>query len=91
MQVVASAETNIGKIKNIIDENQLNRAQSKSEVILAEKEIDDEFEGPNFMDTMWNQVIIDYNKDAEELKVSFMDINLQNGGNQNVIIRDPII
>ena len=33
----------------------------------------------NFMDNYFNQVIVDYNKESEELKVSFMDTNLMNG------------
>jgi len=33
------------------------------------------------MDNYFSQVIIDYNKENEELKVSFMDTNLM-GGNQ---------
>jgi hypothetical protein len=32
------------------------------------------------MENQFNQVIVDYNKESEELKVSFMDINLQNVG-----------
>lgn len=37
-------------------------------------------------------MIIDYNKENEELKVSFMDINLHNmGGNQNIVVKDPVI
>jgi len=92
VQVVASAETNIGKIRNIIDDNQMNKAQNKTEVILAEKEITEDDSDTNFMDNYFNQVIIDYNKENEELKVSFMDINLHNmGGNQNIVVKDPII
>ena len=36
VQVVASAETNIGKIRNIIDDEEINRAKNKTEVVLAE-------------------------------------------------------
>ena len=72
--------------------NQLNKAQNKTEVILAEKEISEDDLDINFMDNYFNQVIIDYNKENEELKVSFMDINLHNmGGNQNIVVKDPII
>ena len=42
------------------------------------------------MDNYFNQVIIDYNKESEELKVSFMDTNMM-GANQNIVVRDPII
>ena len=42
------------------------------------------------MDNYFNQVIIDYNKESEELKVSFMDTNMM-GPNQNIVVRDPII
>jgi hypothetical protein len=60
----------------------MNKAQNKTEVILAEKEISDDDTDINFMDNYFNQVIIDYNKENEELRVSFMDINLHNmGGN----------
>ena len=70
----------------------MNKAQNKTEVILAEKEIAEDDSDINFMDNYFNQVIIDYNKENEELKVSFMDINLHNmGGNQNIVVKDPII
>jgi hypothetical protein len=70
----------------------LNKAQNKTEVILAEKEITEDDSDINFMDNYFNQVIIDYNKENEELKVSFMDINLHNmGGNQNIVVKEPII
>lgn len=70
----------------------MNKAQNKTEVILAEKEITEEDSEMNFMDNYFNQVIIDYNKENEELKVSFMDINLHNmGGNQNIVVKDPVI
>jgi hypothetical protein len=87
-----SAETNIGKIRNIIDDNEFNNAQNKKEVILAEKEIlaDDDTD-INFMDNYFNQVIIDYNKENEELKVSFMDNSNMVGANKNIIVKDPII
>ena len=58
----------------------MNKAQNKTEVILAEKEIFDEDSDINFMDNYFNQVIIDYNKESEELKVSFMDVNIHNTG-----------
>lgn len=91
VQVVASAETNIGKIRNIIDDNEFNNAQNKREVILAQKEIaTDDDSDINFMDNYFKQVIIDYNKENEELKVSFMDANMM-GANQNIVVRDPII
>ena len=50
MQVVASAETNIGKFRNIIDGNE--QVLNKTEVILAEKEIssDDIYDNAGFMD-----------------------------------------
>lgn len=48
VRVVASAETNIGKIRNIIDDNELKKAQNKTEVVLAEQEINSE--DINFMD-----------------------------------------
>lgn len=80
VQVVASTETNIGKIRNIIDDNEFGNAQNKTEVILAQKEILPEDDSDiNFMDNYFNQVIVDYNKENEELKVSFMDTNLMNG------------
>ena len=60
-------------------------------MLLAEREIYDEDSDINFMDNYFNQVIIDYNKESEELKVSFMDINLHNMGNQNIVVKDPII
>lgn len=69
VQVVASAETNIGKIRNIIDENKLNQAHNKTEVVLAEQEVSQD--DVNFMDTQFHQVVVDYNKDQEELRVSF--------------------
>ena len=69
VQVVASAETNIGKIRNIVDEGHLKNAQNKTEVVLAEEEItNDEI---SFMDSQFHQVILEYNKDSEELKISF--------------------
>ena len=44
------------------------------------------------MDNNFNQVLIDYNKDNQELKVSFMEINLQSkAGNQNIVVKDPVI
>jgi hypothetical protein len=47
---------------------------------LAQKEIlPDDDSDINFMDNYFNQVIIDYNKENEELKVSFMDTNLMGG------------
>lgn len=76
VQVVASAETNIGKIRNIIDDDQMNKAINKTEVVLAEKEITSDQMDGGFMENQFNQVIVDYNKESEELKVSFMDINL---------------
>ena len=54
MQVVASAETNIGKIRNIIDDNELRKAQNKTEVILAEQEVLPEEHEINFMDNNFN-------------------------------------
>ena len=48
VQVVASAETNIGKIGNIIDDGEMIKAQKKTEVILAEHEIPPD--DINFMD-----------------------------------------
>jgi hypothetical protein len=53
----------------------VNKAQSKNEVILAEKELLPDENDINFMDNAFNQVLIDYNKDNQELKVSFMEIN----------------
>ena len=91
VQVVASAETNIGKIRNIIDDNQMNKAINKTEVVLAEKEITSDDMDGGFMENQFNQVIVDYNQESEELKVSFMDINLQNVGSQNIVVKEPII
>jgi len=59
---------------------------------LAEKEIIPEEHEINFMDNNFNQVLIDYNKDNQELKVSFMEINLQSKtGNQSIVVKDPVI
>ena len=51
VQVVASAETNIGKIRNIIDDNQMNKAINKTEVVLAEKEITSDDMDGGFMES----------------------------------------
>ena len=53
-------------------------------------DVNDDDTDVNFMDNYFNQVIIDYNKESEELKVSFMDTNLM-GGNQQIKVNDPII
>tara|TARA_B110000285_G_C14757151_1_gene437921 strand:- start:90 stop:509 length:420 start_codon:yes stop_codon:yes gene_type:complete len=52
VQVVASAETNIGKIRNIIDDEEINRAKNKTEVILAEQSLS--IDDVNFMDNQFN-------------------------------------
>jgi hypothetical protein len=78
VQVVASIETNIGKIRNIIADNDAEKAV-KNEVVLAEKELSEEDDGINFMDSQFNQVQVEYVKETEELKVSFIEINIQGG------------
>lgn len=89
VQVIASAETNIGKIRNIIDNNDVNQIKNKTEVILAEKEIntDDIYDQAGFMDNQFNQVYIEYNRSNEELKVSFVEVSQQ----QQIIVKDPIL
>lgn len=89
MQVVASAETNIGKIRNIIDDQEIHRAKNKTEVILAEQEIPPD--DINFMENHFNQCIIDYNKENDELKVSFMDTSAHLGNKNSIMVKDPVI
>lgn len=56
VQVVASAETNIGKIRGAIDDE---NAESKTEVCLAEQELED----VAFTDAAFTQVMVDYSKE----------------------------
>lgn len=72
VQVVASAETNIGKIRNIVDDNELQQASKKTEVVLAEKEILPEnllLAGAEqgYMSSAFHHVLVDYSKENEQL------------------------
>ena len=42
------------------------------------------------MDSKYKQVYIDYNRDNEELKVSFVDLDIVGNQQQKVIFGDPI-
>mmetsp|Transcript_4364 Transcript_4364/g.6341 ORF Transcript_4364/g.6341 Transcript_4364/m.6341 type:complete len:102 (+) Transcript_4364:509-814(+) len=43
------------------------------------------------MENYFHQVKIDYSKEKEEIKIAFLDLNLQGGISQSVVVRDPII
>jgi hypothetical protein len=96
VQVVASAETNIGKIRNILDENELQQASKKTEVVLAEREILPEnmllaATDQGYMSSAFHHVLVDYNKENEQLKVSFMDVSTNAHGRQSINGREPLI
>lgn len=82
IQIWASQETNIGKIRNIIDDAGQG-AQSKNETLLAEKEVTNEFD---FMDGELHQIKLECSND--ELKVYITDGQLLNR-NQGLI--EPIL
>ena len=67
----ASTESKIGKIRNIIDENE---AASKHEVLLGEIDLTGKHD---FMDGFLTQVMLDYNIATDELSVILIDATSQ--------------
>eukprot|EP00347_Sterkiella_histriomuscorum_P015647 403356230 len=77
IQVWASTETSIGKIKTMIDDNNQN-VSTKNEILLEEKDVTNEMD---FMDNDSHQIQLEYSND--ELRVFVIDGTSQQ--NQNKI------
>ncbi len=72
IQVWVSTETQLGKIKNIIDEAG-QEISSKNEVMLAEKRLSDDTE-IDFLESEAVQIYIEYSAASEELKILARDL-----------------
>ena len=70
IQVWASSETKLGKIRNIVEEQKGETLQTKNEVLIAELDVTSYID---FMDGYQHQVLIEYTQ-QEELSIKLLDL-----------------
>lgn len=70
IQVWASSESNLGKIRNIVEEQKGEALQTKNEVLIAELDVTSYID---FMDGYQHQVLIEYTQ-QEELSIKLLDL-----------------
>lgn len=73
IQVWASSESKIGKIRDIIEEQNGTAMQTKNEVLLAELDVSAK---ADFMDGYHHQVLLEYTA-SEELNITLIDAAAQ--------------